>query len=129
MTTKKNQPTPRSKPIAVPRQPTAYERLNGLLHTMRCIAQYEDRLCELSHELKQEGGLSAEISDEVRGILDKVPSHEYMLDLDAVRTALVEPQQSPKLMSRKLAESSGSRKDAKVAHKRTAAPTGRKRSR
>ena len=37
---------------AAVRQPSLYHRLETLLHTMRFIAQYEDALCELAHELK-----------------------------------------------------------------------------
>jgi hypothetical protein len=37
-----------------------------------------------------------EISDELREILEKIPSHDYVLDLDAVRAALGEPQPSTK---------------------------------
>jgi hypothetical protein len=57
---------------------------------MRCIAQYEDILCELSHEVKRTGNLSPEISDEVLEILEKIPSQDYIEDLDAVRATLVD---------------------------------------
>jgi hypothetical protein len=46
-----------------------------------------------------------EISDELRELLKKIPSHDYVLDLDAVRAALVEPQPSTKSSPKKLAKS------------------------
>lgn len=45
-----------------------------LLHTVRCIAQYEDALCELSYEVKQSGFLSDEARVALDGILKKIPS-------------------------------------------------------
>ena len=72
----------------VPDQPTAYGRLHTLLHTVRCIAQYEDVLCEITHEMKQSSELSPRLSRELDEILDKIPSHAYVSDLNAVREIL-----------------------------------------
>ncbi len=58
---------------------------------MRCIAQYEDALCELSHQLKGASVLSAEADEELREILEKIPSHDYLVDLDSVRAILPVP--------------------------------------
>jgi hypothetical protein len=63
-------------------------RLDLLLHTMKCIAQYEDRLCELSHEARRNGTVSAKASEELIDILDRMPSEDYLFDLDAIRDAL-----------------------------------------
>ena len=73
----------------VPDQPTAYGRLDALLHTVRCIAQYEDVLCEITHEMKQSSKLSPRLSRELYAILDKIPSHAYLSDLNAVRDILL----------------------------------------
>jgi hypothetical protein len=58
---------------------------------MRCIAQYEDALCELSHGLKGATAISAEASEELRDILEKIPSHDYVVDLESVRAILPVP--------------------------------------
>ena len=117
MTTKKTTAAHRrTQPGAVP-SPSAYHRLDALLHTMRCIAQHEDALCELSHELKQAGDLSPEIRDEFRDLLDKIPSQEFVLDLDAVRDALVEPRPSASSRSKESARSLALRKRSAIAKK------------
>jgi len=124
MTTKKIAPTNRkTRPTSV-RQPSPYHRLDTLLHTMRCIAQYEDALCGLSHEVKRTGTFSPEISDEVREILEKIPSHDYVMDLDAVRAVLAEPRPS-RGYSKKSTKPVASRKSPSVANKKS----GRKSSR
>lgn len=70
-------------------RPTLYQRIDALLHTMRCIHQHEDSLCEFAHDLKSQGKLSATVSKELAALLETLPSHEYMDDLYAVREALV----------------------------------------
>ncbi len=72
-------------------QSSAYHRLNALLHTMRRIAQYEDALCELSHQLKGASALPAEADEELRDILEKIPSHDYLVDLESMRAILPIP--------------------------------------
>lgn len=86
---------------------------------MRCIAQYEDALCELSHEMRQAGDFSPEISDEVRGILEKIPSHDYVMDLDALRAALAEPESLKRSNSKKVAKSMTGRKSSAIAKKKS----------
>ena len=89
MATKKTSPVHRKTRSTVTHQPTAYDHLHALLHTVRCIAQYEDVLCEITHEAKQSGELSPKLGSELGEILDKMPSHAYVSDLDAVRTTIV----------------------------------------
>lgn len=88
MATKKTSPAKRKTDSLVPDQPTAYARLHTLLHTVRCIAQYEDVLCEITHEMKQSSELSHRLSRELDEISDKIPSHAYVSDLNAVREIL-----------------------------------------
>jgi hypothetical protein len=125
MTTKKTTSAHRQTRPASVKSPSAYHRLDALLHTMRCIAQYEDALCELSHEVKWTGDLSPEISDELREILETIPSHDYVLDLDAVRVILIEPHTPMKSGSRTSAKSVPFRKSPTVGKKKS----GRKSSR
>ena len=87
MTNKKPTPAKPKTRLSV-QASSAYHRLDALLHTMRCIAQYEDALCELSHGLKGASALSAEASEELRHILEKIPSHDYVVDLEAVKAIL-----------------------------------------
>lgn len=81
-----------------------FHQVDALLHTMRCIGQYEDALCELSHEIKKIGGLSPETGDELREILGKIPSHDFLLDLDAVKNSLRVENSTIKSSSRKVAK-------------------------
>jgi hypothetical protein len=100
-------------------RPSTYHYLDALLHTMRCIAQYEDVLCELSHEVKRTGDLSPGISNELHEILEKIPSHDYVLDLEAARAALVKLQPSTKSSPKKSAKSVPVRKRYTVAKKKS----------
>jgi hypothetical protein len=102
MTTKKLASTRLKTRLSTVRQPSPYHRLDALLHTMRCITQFEDALCELSHELKGTSALSPEASGELRDILEKVPSHDYLVDLDSVRAILCEPAPLKRSSSKKL---------------------------
>lgn len=118
MTTKKTTAAHRRTPPSLVPSPSAYHLLDALVHTMRCIAQHEDALCELSHELKQAGDLSPEIRDELRNLLDKIPSQEFVLDLDAVRGALVVSQPSASSRSKASAKSLAPRKDPAITKKK-----------
>jgi hypothetical protein len=60
-----------------------------------------------------------EISDELREILEKIPSRDYVLDLGAVRAALVEPQPSTKSSPKKSAKPVPVRKRSSVAKKKS----------
>ena len=88
MATKKTPPLKHKTNVAVPPLLTAYDHLHALLHTVRCIAQYEDVLCEITHSMKQSGELLPPLIRELDEILYKIPSHAYLSDLDAVRAIL-----------------------------------------
>ena len=75
---------------AVIEPPSPFGRLDALLHTVRCIAQYEDALCELSHEVKQSGRLSKQTRSVLDALLKKIPSQDYVHDLDAVTDLLAD---------------------------------------
>ena len=85
---------------------------------MRCIAQYEDVLCELSHELKRSGSLSAQTSEELHEILEKIPSHDYLMDLESARAILAAPGSSKRPSLRKPAKVTTVRKSSVVARKK-----------
>ncbi len=76
---------------AVLKPPSPFGRLDALLHSVRCIAQYEDALCELSHEVKQSGRLSRQTRGVLDALLKKLPAQDYVHDLDAVTDLLAEP--------------------------------------
>jgi hypothetical protein len=118
MIKKKLTSAPRQTHLASLNAPAAYHYLDALLHTMRCIAQYEDALCELSHEVKRTGKLSPQIGDELREILEQIPSHDYVIDLDAVRATLPGPKPLKKHVSRKLAKHVPARKSSAVGKKK-----------
>jgi hypothetical protein len=82
---------------------------------MRCMAQYEDALCELSHELRQTGQLSSELREEIRDLLDKIPSHDFQLDLDAARAELDVSRASISSHAKESTKSLPNRKHSKVA--------------
>ena len=84
------------------RQVFHLHRLETLLHTMRCIAQYADVLCELSHEIRTAGGVSNQASAELRSIVNNLPSEDGMHDLNSVRAIFVEVKPSkPSSLKRK----------------------------
>ena len=62
---------------------------------MRCIAQHEDALCELSHSIRSSSSLSRAASKELRTILDNLPSHDYLHDLEAVEALVYLPSSGP----------------------------------
>lgn len=86
MTEKKSSPIQKGRSFAL--APHASNQLHDLLHTVRCIAQYEDALCEMSHELRQSGRLSPESIEELGAILKRLPSQDYVSELEAVRSSL-----------------------------------------
>src|SRR5205823_2706040 len=61
--------------------------LHSLLSCIRCIAQREDTLCELLHEV-QHYGASAGVRGEVFTLIDELPAADYVDDLDALRAML-----------------------------------------
>jgi len=90
MTSKTSRPNLKSRTDTV-QPPSLSHRLDALLHAMRSIAQYEDALCELSHEAKKNGTLSEVSSAELNAILEKIPAQEYEIDLEAVKALQVQP--------------------------------------
>lgn len=68
--------------------PEAYYRLNTLLHTVRCIAQHQDRLSMLMHEIKHSGQLGTAESEELGILLAELPSQDYLDDLRATQALL-----------------------------------------
>ncbi len=118
MATKKIKTAPRKTLAAVPYQSTASDHLHALLHTVRCIAQYEDVLCEITHEAKRTGELSPKLNRELGKLLDKIPSEAYVSDLNAVRTVLNTAQLPAKAKSTKSDGSASSRKPLAVKQPR-----------
>jgi hypothetical protein len=88
MTTKTKKTTSAKQKASAVLPSSFGHRLDALLHTMRCIAQYEDALCELAHEVKRTGTLSPEATNTLRDILESIPTHDFVLDLDAVSDML-----------------------------------------
>jgi hypothetical protein len=78
-----------------------HHQLDALLHTVRCIAQYEDALCELTHEAKRSGSLTPEASRELKTILDRIPSQEYLIEVEMLRKMLALAQVVKKAISKK----------------------------
>lgn len=64
------------------------DRLETLLHTVRCIAQHEDELCTLLHEARSAGKLSPQAASDLRAILEALPAEEYTWQLHAVEMDL-----------------------------------------
>ncbi len=78
----KNTPAPtETSPLVPP--------LRSLLHTVRCIAQHEDALCTVLHNLRNHPENSTELAVELQTLLDELPSRDYAYDLDALLRALL----------------------------------------
>ena len=75
-------------PAAAKSRPPLYDQLNSLLQTMRCIELQEPVLCTLLHELKTTGKVTAKMTKELRAVLDKLPAHGYVEDIQAVEESL-----------------------------------------
>ncbi|MGI4853008.1 MAG: hypothetical protein ACRYF4_03040 [Janthinobacterium lividum] len=59
-------------------------RLDALLHTIRTIAQHEDELCTLLHDVRSKGKVSKPLLRELQTLLAVLPAAEYTHDLFAV---------------------------------------------
>ena len=68
--------------------PELYYRGHALLNTVRCIAQHEDRLCILVHELKRRGTVGPAMTKELRALLEQMPSEDYAVELRALEDEL-----------------------------------------
>lgn len=88
MTTKKTKSAVHATKLKSSKPISTYQLLEALLRTMRAIAYFEDALCELSHELKRTSVLSSEDRNELRELLEQIPSHEFIGDLSAVKVSL-----------------------------------------
>jgi hypothetical protein len=75
--------------------------LHGLLSSIRCIAQHEDALCELLHELRHQSAPFTSITTELLALLDDLPSHDYLDDIEAVRDILGQSRTAARRKSRK----------------------------
>ena len=123
MTMKKTLPV-KARTRTSPVEPSSpYGRLHTLLHTVRCIAQHEDALCELSHEVQQSGQLSEETKVALDALLKKIPSHEYAHDLDAVTVLLIDTPQPASAALKRTPSTPSPRKQVSVTRK-----SGRKSS-
>ena len=60
-------------------------RIHALLHTMHQIERYEERLCSMQDAIKRSGRLSAALLRDLQGVLEEIPSDDYLHDLEAVR--------------------------------------------
>ncbi len=70
-------------------QPAALaDRLDTLLHTVRCIAQHEDELCTLLHAARKSNRTTATLARELRAILAELPAEEYAWELRALEEEL-----------------------------------------
>ena len=63
-------------------------RINTLLHTIRAIERHEEQLCGIMTEIRLNGVVTESLDEELRDILEQMPAHEYLEDIDAVRQAL-----------------------------------------
>jgi len=106
--------------------PSAYHRLHTLLHTMRCIGEREDALCEMMHELKNSSGFSKEQADELRSILEHLPSQDYLDDLRSVTDLLNEPPRKKSSEPKRIANSIANQKGS-VSETDTSAKSVRKK--
>ena len=83
-----------NKAKAAPRKSVAKQpgdlanRLDTLLHTVRCIAQHEDELCTLLHAARKSNRITALLARELRSILAELPAEEYAWELHAVEMEL-----------------------------------------
>ncbi len=88
MATRKRAKKRSTRSPAAVETPLLFHRIHALLQTMRCIAQYEDELCTLLHASRSRDGADAALDEELRSILELMPSGEYSHDLESVRAAL-----------------------------------------
>ena len=78
----------KQEPAASAQHPPVFYRLHALLGTIRAIEGYEDQLCTLMHEVERTGTVNAQVSVELSGLLEEMPSSEYRDELAAVKKEL-----------------------------------------
>jgi hypothetical protein len=71
-----------------PAQNLLANRLDTLLHTIRCIAQHEDELNALLHAIRNADGVTPPVAAELRAVLDSLPAEEYAWELHAAEMQL-----------------------------------------
>jgi hypothetical protein len=71
--------------------PTLYDRLHAVLHAVRTIAHFEDSLCVLLEHVRSSGELRPDAARELSDLLERLPAHLYLQDLEALRHALPAP--------------------------------------
>ena len=96
MALKKNAPKAKTNRQAQAVSPTLFHRIQGLLHTMRCIGQYEDELCTLLHAAQNQNALDDGLEDELRELLAKLPAEDYTHEIDSLREALPAGSKKPR---------------------------------
>lgn len=126
MTKKKTFSTPDVETITIRETPMAVHRISALLHTMRTIDRCEDPLCTLMGEIKAAGFVTEEVRQELSVLLDDIPSHDFLVDLQSVGLAI---GRGPLIVipKQKKAKKSGKRK--KGAERKTLEKTRRGRRR
>jgi hypothetical protein len=67
---------------------TLAHRIHALLHTVRHIAHFEDELCTLLHAAEHSG---ASVAKDLHSLLTRIPSDEYLHDLEALSLLLSVP--------------------------------------
>ena len=96
-------------PAPVPQVPDQVNelvyRINTLLHTMRAIARHEDQLCTVMTEIRTSGLVNETLDQDLRDLLEQMPAHEYLDDVEAVRETL-----SPALLTARPAAKKPTRK-------------------
>ena len=63
-------------------------KLHVLLLAVQRIASFEDELCSLVHEATRAREVTSELARELRDLLDRMPAHDYVHDLEAIQLAL-----------------------------------------
>jgi hypothetical protein len=101
MATKKTTIKLKSVPT-ITKAASVHHQLDALLHTVRCIAQSEDALCELTHEAKRSGSLTPEASRELKTLLKRIPSQEYLIEVEMLRKMLGSAHAGKKATSKKI---------------------------
>ncbi len=61
--------------------------LSALLHTMQAVQQFEETLCSLMHALRRGRATGAQVR-ELREVLEQLPAHDYLHEVDALRDAI-----------------------------------------
>jgi hypothetical protein len=88
MTKKKTSSTPDFETTIVRETPMVVHSISALLHTMRAIDRSEEPLCTLMCDIKSAGFVTQAARDELSVLLDDIPSHDFLVDLQSVGLAI-----------------------------------------